>query len=210
MTRAFAEIAFSPSVLAQQTKMGSAKAYSNFLAEDADQNNLIDAAAADFIGARDGFYQATVSEKNWPYVQFRGGPKGFLKVLSPSRIAYADFRGNRQYISVGNVADNDRISMILMDYPNRRRLKIWGRVKLVDIEDAPALIEELHDDTYKGRPERAVIIDVEAVDWNCPQHIPVRLTAEEMQPYLSELHQEMDTLRAENERLLKTLSKHDT
>ncbi len=205
MARAFAEIAFSPSVRAHQTKMGSAKAYAKFLAEDAGRGDLVGPDEAVFIGERDGFYQATVSEKNWPYVQFRGGPKGFLKVLSPNRVAYADFRGNRQYISAGNVVDNDRISIILMDYPNRRRLKIWGRAKLVDIEDAPELIERLHDDTYRGRPERAVVIDIEALDWNCPQHIPVRLTAEEMQPYLADLHQEMDALRAENERLITTL-----
>lgn len=209
MARAFAEIAFSPSVRAHQTKMGSAKAYANFLAEDADRGDLVGPNEAAFIDERDGFYQATVSEKNWPYVQFRGGPKGFLKVLSPNRIAYADFRGNRQYISAGNVVDNDRISIILMDYPNRRRLKIWGRAKLVDIEDAPELVEELHDDTYRGRPERAVVIDIEALDWNCPQHIPVRLTAEEMQPYLTDLHEEIDALQAENERLITTLSKLD-
>lgn len=201
MARAFAEIAFTPSVRAHQSKMGSAKANSNHLTPDADQRNLIGPNEADLISKRDGFYQATVSEKNWPYVQFRCGPTGFLKVLSPTTVAYADFRGNRQYVSAGNLNDNDRVSIILMDYPNQRRLKLWGRAKLVEVADDPQLASQLHDQDYRGTPERAVVIHVEAFDWNCPRHIPMRLTAEEMQPHLAGLHAQIEALEAENQRL---------
>jgi predicted pyridoxine 5'-phosphate oxidase superfamily flavin-nucleotide-binding protein len=132
MARAFAEIAFTPAVRAAQARQGSAASYDRFLAPDAEPANLLGPEEAAFIAARDGFYQATVSETGWPYVQFRGGPAGFLKVLDQRTVAYADFRGNRQYVSTGNLAGDDRIAMILMDYPNRRRLKARGHARLVD------------------------------------------------------------------------------
>ena len=130
----------------------------------------------DFIEARDGFYQATVSETGWPYVQFRGGPAGFLKVLDEGTIAYADFRGNVQYISAGNLAASDRVALILMDYANRRRLKIWARARLVHRDEDPELLARLEDRGYRAKVERAVVLSVEAVDWNCPQHITPRYT----------------------------------
>ena len=126
MARAFAQIAFTPAVRAAQARLGSANAYAKFLQPEAEGGSHLSATEADFIAARDGFYQATVSETGWPYVQFRGGPAGFIKVLDDRTIAYADFRGNRQYVSVGNLGGDDRISLILMDYPNRRRLKNLG------------------------------------------------------------------------------------
>lgn len=205
MARAFAEIAFTAHVRAQQERMGSANGYAGFLAEDAPRGDMIGPEESAFIAARDSFFQATVSENGWPYVQFRGGPAGFLKVLSPTTLAYADFRGNRQYISVGNLSENNRISIILVDYPNRRRLKLWGRARLIETADVPDIIEPLHDKEYRARPERAVVIEVEALDWNCPQHIPVRLTAEEYRPYFDELHSEIHRLTAENERLKSAL-----
>ena len=156
---------------------------------------------AAFITERDGFYQATVSETGWPYVQFRGGPAGFLKVLGEKTIAYADFRGNRQYISTGNLSGNDRVSLILMDYPNQRRLKIWGRARLVDAAEDPELVAALHDETYRARPERAVVITVEALDWNCPQHIPRRFTIDEFEEQFTTLREEIIRLRDENQRL---------
>nr|WP_245890357.1 pyridoxamine 5'-phosphate oxidase family protein [Roseovarius confluentis] len=128
-------------------------------------------------------------------MQFRGGPRGFLKMLDDQTLGYADYRGNRQYISTGNLADNDRISLILMDYPNSARLKILGRVR---ISDDPDLISRLMDEGYKARPERAVVITVEGFDWNCPQHIPVRLTMEELDPILAPFQQELADLRSEN------------
>ncbi len=187
MARAFAEIAFTPAVRAVQERQGSASAYAKFLSPDAERGDRIGETESDFIGARDGFYQATVTNTGWPYVQFRGGPPGFVKVLDDRTIAYADFRGNRQYLSVGNVEENDRISLILMDYPNQRRLKIWGRARIVDIADDADLVHRLHDPAYRAQPERAVIITIEAFDWNCPRHIPQRLTIEEFEARLTAL-----------------------
>ena len=180
MARAFAKIAFTPSALDMQEKQGSKKAYANFLSPDADGGDRLSEAEASFIRARDSFYQASVSQDGWPYVQYRGGPTGFLKIRDEQTLAYADFRGNRQYISAGNISENDRISLILMDYPNRRRLKIWGRAQMIDIKDDPDFVEALMDENYKARPERAVILKVEAFDWNCPQHIHPRFTVDEI------------------------------
>ncbi|WP_299898164.1 pyridoxamine 5'-phosphate oxidase family protein [uncultured Ruegeria sp.] len=197
MSRPFAEISFTPSVRAAQAKNGSADGYATFLAGSV-QEDLISPVEASFIAQRDGFYQATVSETGWPYVQFRGGPAGFLKVLDERTLAYADFRGNRQYLSTGNLECNDRISLILMDYPNRRRLKIWGRAKLVDGADDPALMQRLSVPNYRGHPERAIVIKLEAMDWNCPQHIPQRLTLEELEEHLAPLRNELTALKAQN------------
>ena len=205
MPRAFAEIAFTPAVRAAQQRQGSGPMNDRFLTPEADPANLLGPEEAAFITARDGFYQATVSETGWPYVQFRGGPAGFLKVLDERTIAYADFRGNRQYVSTGNLAGDDRISMILMDYQNRRRLKVLGRARLVEKDEDPDLVAKLHDATYRARPERAVVITIEGLDWNCPQHIPVRLTREEMAPHLAPLNDELARLRAENAALKAAL-----
>ena len=201
MSRAFAEISFTPSVLAVQEQQGSADSYAKFLHPDADRGDRIGPSEAEFISRMDGFFQATVSETGWPYVQFRGGPAGFLKVLDDTTIAYADFRGNRQYLSVGNLAENDRISLILVDYPNRRRLKVWGRARLVDARQDPELIVQLKDEGYRGLPERAAVISIAALDWNCPQHIPQRMTLEELEPQLKPVRDEIARLQSENEKL---------
>ncbi|MBL4597524.1 MAG: pyridoxamine 5'-phosphate oxidase family protein [Rhizobiaceae bacterium] len=201
MARAFAEIAFTQSVRDTQTQQGSADSYSKFLTPEAERGDRLGGAEQEFISARDGFYQASVSETNWPYVQFRGGPAGFLKVLNYKTIAYADFRGNRQYVSAGNLTVNDRVSLILMDYPNRRRLKIWGRVKLVGRSEDPDLVSSLQIEGYRALPERAVVITIEAFDWNCPQHIPQRLTAQEMEPLLSQMRNQIAELTEENAEL---------
>lgn len=205
MARAFATIAFTPTVRNLQQQYGSNIAYDKFLENDQPEANFLGAQEVDFITQRDGFYQASQSEEDWPYVQFRGGPKGFLKVIDKKTIAYADFRGNRQYISTGNLTKNNRISLILMDYPNRRRLKIWGEVSLVSAEDNPEIISQLHDETYRAKPERAVIITIKAYDWNCPQHIPVRLTREEWQPEWENFQEQMTALEAENQALRQKL-----
>ena len=181
MSRAFAEIAFTPAVRSIQEQQGSADSYAKLLRPEAGGGDRLTQRETEFIAERDGFYQATVSETGWPYVQFRGGPRGFLKVLSDTQIGYADFRGNRQYLSVGNLSVENRVSLFLMDYPNRRRLKIWGHVTIVDADDQPAMIAELHNKDYKAVPERAVIIKIDAFDWNCPQHIPRRYTLDEME-----------------------------
>lgn len=201
MARAFAEIAFTPEVRAVQARQGSADAYAKFMAPEEDRRDALGPEERAFVEARDGFYQATVSSSGWPYVQFRGGPAGFVKALDGRTLAYADFRGNRQYLSVGNLEGDDRVSLFFMDYPDRRRLKVWGRAKLVDAEADPALVEALFPKGWRARAERAFLITVEAIDWNCPQHIPQRLTAEELRPRLAPILAELEQLRAENERL---------
>lgn len=133
----------------------------------------------EFIAARDSFYMASVNEQGWPYVQFRGGPPGFLKVLDGRTLAYADFRGNLQYISVGNFERNNRVALILMDYPARRRLKIMARAEIHEANERSGLIGRLHDPAYPAKVERAMVLHVEAFDWNCHQHITPRYTAEE-------------------------------
>ena len=194
MSRAYSDIAFTNTVRAVQTRLGSRSGYAPLDHTDDRHDALGDAEAA-FIEARDGFYQATVSETGWPYVQFRGGPAGFLKVLDAKTIGYADFRGNVQYISVGNMNGNDRVSIILMDYANRRRLKILGRVRLVDERDNPGLVARLELPHYRARVERAVVITVEAYDWNCPQHITPRFTEQEIAQTVAPLHAEITGLK---------------
>jgi len=179
MATAFADIAFTPSVKAAQSLYGSREANSRFELAD-DPGVGLTEQEVEFIGERDSFYQATVSESGWPYVQHRGGPKGFLKVLDEHTVGYADFRGNRQYLSIGNLNFNDRISMILMDYPNRRRLKLWGRVRIVHESEDPTLVAQLAVSPYRARVERGIVIDVKAIDWNCSQHITPRYSKAEL------------------------------
>ena len=199
MGRAYSDIAFTPAVRAMQTRMGTRPVYAALDRTD-DRRDALTPDEVRFIHERDTFYQATVSESGWPYVQHRGGPAGFLKVLDAKTIGYADFRGNVQYISVGNLQGNDRVSILLMDYANQRRLKILGRVRLVDSRADPALIARLQmpsEPTGNVRVERAVIISVEGYDWNCPQHITPRFTK-------AEIEEGIAPLRAEIERLIKT------
>jgi len=195
MGRAFAEIAFTPSVRAAQLRYGSRRL--NEAHESAgERRDEIGEFEREFIETRDSFYQATVSETGWPYVQFRGGPPGFLKVIDPKTIAFADFRGNVQYLSVGNINADGRIALILMDYPNRSRLKIWGRARIVHESEDPALLAALKMPDYRARVERAIVIAVEAFDWNCPQHITPRFTEAEVQKIIEPLKAELEVLRA--------------
>ncbi|MBO9411390.1 MULTISPECIES: pyridoxamine 5'-phosphate oxidase family protein [unclassified Ruegeria] len=204
MPRAFSELTFTPAVRAHQERMGSAKTYAKFLEGGPQQGHQIGPAEKAFIEARDGFYQSTVSETGWPYVQYRGGPIGFLRVLGPTTIGYADFSGNKQYISRGNLDGNDRIAMILMDYANQRRLKILGRVEFTEGEAAAA---SLYPDGAETPAERAAIIRVEGLDWNCPRHITPRFTEAELRPHLNTLGQQLAQLQAENEKLKQELAK---
>ena len=178
MTHRFADIAFTDSVKAAQDAYGS-REHNDRLQTVAGPNDQLSPKEARFIAERDTFYLATVSDSGWPYVQHRGGPKGFLKVLDEGRIAYADFRGNQQLISVGNTSVDDRVSLILMDYPRRKRLKILGHMRVLDAETSPALLAQVQLDDYRGHLERVVVIEVAAFDWNCPQHITRRYTEEE-------------------------------
>ncbi|MFZ3001054.1 MAG: 2Fe-2S iron-sulfur cluster-binding protein [Undibacterium umbellatum] len=194
MSRAFADISFTPSVKAAQSLYGSREANRGFELVEEKRDYLLE-RDTEFIIARDSFYQATISENGWPYVQHRGGPAGFLKVIDEKTIGYADFSGNAQYLSVGNLFASDKISLILMDYANRRRLKIWGRAKIVhEIED-PRLIARLEMSSYRARVERAVVITVEAIEWNCPQHITPRFTDKEVQVMLASLQAENHLLQ---------------
>lgn len=195
MSRAFADITFTESVKAAQTLYGSRESNRGFeMAED--QRNLLTQAEVSFIAARDSFYQATVGENGWPYVQHRGGPVGFLKVLDARTIAYADYRGNRQYVSVGNINADERVSLILMDYANRRRLKIWGLARIIHAQENPELITGVVNPDYGAGVERAVTIHVEAVEWNCPKHITQRFTDEEIKKILAPLIEENKQLKA--------------
>ena len=178
MTHRFADIAFTDSVKAAQDDYGS-RQHNDRLQEKAGPNDRLGPKEAQFIAERDSFYLATVGDSGWPYVQHRGGPKGFLKVLDDGRITYADFRGNLQLISVGNTSVDDRVSLILMDYPHRKRLKILGHMRVHDAETSPDLLAQVQLDDYRGQVERVVVIDVAAFDWNCPQHITRRYTEEE-------------------------------
>ena len=204
MVQAFYETMFTQAVRQMQEEQGSSRMYARQLSEAAPRKDKLGLDEKHFLSLRDGFYQAAVPQTGWPYVQFRGGPRGFLKVLDGTTIAYADFRGKRQYISDGNLQTNDRVSIIAVDYPNSARLKILGHARLSEDEN---LIETLRDEGYRGFVERAVVIDVEAFDWNCPQHLPVRLTMEEMKPMLAPFQQELAQLRAENAALKEQLSK---
>lgn len=183
MPRKFAEIAFAPSVIDAQTAQGS-RAMNARMADREDDGRL-GPVEREFIAARDGFYQATVSETGWPYVQFKGGPQGFLKILDDRTLGYADFRGNIQYISLGHLQDNGRVSIILMDYAHRRRLKIWATAKVVSLNDDPNLLGKLIMPDYRARIERAIILDVAAFDWNCPQHITQRFTEAEWNSFVT-------------------------
>jgi predicted pyridoxine 5'-phosphate oxidase superfamily flavin-nucleotide-binding protein len=155
----------------------------------------------DYLADRDSFYLATVSETGWPYVQFRGGPRGFLRVVDDHTIGWADFRGNLQYISTGNVASNDRVALIALDYVQRRRLKIFGHARVVTAKEDAALLDSFADSGYDAEVERAVLVTVEAFDWNCPQHITPRLSAAELEPHLAPLRRQLADLQTENAQL---------
>jgi len=183
MTHRFADLTFTNGVKVAQERYGS-RPHNQRLQENFGPNDKLTPRETDFIAQRDTFYLATVSETGWPYVQHRGGPAGFLKVLGPNQLTYADFRGNTQLISVGNVSKNDRCSLILMDYPNRRRLKILGHMRVEGGHPLEASnLEKVALPEYKAQVERVVFIDVVAFDWNCPQHITRRYTESEFEAW---------------------------
>jgi predicted pyridoxine 5'-phosphate oxidase superfamily flavin-nucleotide-binding protein len=197
MSHAFAAIAFTPSVKAAQQRDGSRAGYArNFEADATAFNHRLGDAETEFISAQRSMYIATVSETGWPYLQHRGGPRGFLKVLDDKTLAFADFTGNRQLISVGNLAVNDRVALILMDYAQRVRLKLLGRIAVKDLAADDALARTLIDPAYRARPQRAMVVTVEGFDWNCPQHIPVRIDAEDVQRALDERDQRIAALES--------------
>lgn len=191
MSLQFGQIAFTPAVKAMQERMGSRERYERFVA-NSPENNTITPDLAEFISGMDGFYLGTVIANGYPYIQFRGGKPGFLKVLDDRTLGFADFRGNVQYISVGNLAENDKAFLFLMDYRHRRRLKILGRAWVV--ENDPAILAQVQDAGYEATVERAILFQVEGWNWNCPQHIPVRYSEVEvaaLQARIAQLEQQL-------------------
>lgn len=204
MPYGFLDIAITPSVKAAQEANGAAELWSDFKGHRAFDRFTENEAA--FIAERDSFYIATASETGWPYVQHRGGPKGFLRVLDDRTLAFADFRGNRQYISVGNLAADNRASLILMDYAGRRRLKIYARIETKSLSDNPELAEAVATPGYRAKPERAMLLHLEAFDWNCPQFITPRFTEAEIAEALAPVNKRIEQLEAENRMLRDQLA----
>ncbi|RKR86546.1 hypothetical protein BDK92_0777 [Micromonospora pisi] len=200
----------TPSVAAAQERYGSQAAVQRLLV-GWDTNPLLNAAEAAFVAERDSFYLATVSENGWPYLQHRGGPTGFLRVLEPvdghSVLGWADLRGNRQYLSVGNLGNSPRVSLLLMDYAHQRRLKIIGTARVTDVHDGTPgdLLERLRVPGQRGKVERLITIDIHSYDWNCPQHITPRYSAAELADALTPVHEELARLRADNRVLREQL-----
>lgn len=192
------DIAFTPSVKAVQTRRRSRELYAKVEARGGFRT-AVDESLVGFLAQVDTAYLATASAAGQPYAQHRGGPKGFIRALDEHTLGFADFAGNRQYVSVGNLAENNRALLFLMDYANRRRIKLWGRARVVD--DDPALLARLMPEGYGARPEQAIVFEVEAWDINCPQHIPQKLDAADVQSALTRLEARIAELEAENSRL---------
>ncbi|WP_293135280.1 pyridoxamine 5'-phosphate oxidase family protein [Microcoleus sp. bin38.metabat.b11b12b14.051] len=177
MARKFTKIAFTPAVKAAQAQRGARETYARFELFGP-ENDAITPDIEEFIAQIDGFYLGTVSSNGYPYIQFRGGHPGFLQVLDEKTLGFADFKGNVQYVTVGNLSDNDKAFIFLMDYRHRKRLKIWGRARYV--EGDRELIERLRVPEDDSEVERVILFQVEAWNWNCPQHIPLRYSEQEV------------------------------
>ena len=184
MPRKFIQIAFTPSVKAFQEQYGSREMYAR-MEENGPENDTIIPRVEEFIKARDSFYLGTRNENGWPYIQFRGGQQGFLKVIDETTLGFADFAGNCQYLTIGNLAVDDRVFLFLMDYSHQRRLKIWGRAKV--IFDDPHLLKQLEMPDDNAEAQRAVLIKVEAWDWNCPKYIPRKYSQGEVDEIIAPL-----------------------
>jgi predicted pyridoxine 5'-phosphate oxidase superfamily flavin-nucleotide-binding protein len=207
LSKHYGTIAFTDTVRDVQRDHGSLSFYDRKRVQGETQPGA-DALTEDekeYLAERDSFYLATVSETGWPYVQFRGGPTGFLRVVDDHTIGWADFRGNLQYISSGNLAADGRVALIVMDYVHRRRLKIFGHARIVDAAADPALVTSFADPDYDAEVERVVLVTVDAFDWNCPQHITPRFTAAELEPHLAPLRDQLAALQAENAQLREKL-----
>ena len=179
MAKNFASLAFTDAVKALQEKNGSRSSYAGMeqqtLADGLTENEI------DFISHRDSFYMASIGKNGFPYIQHRGGPKGFVKILDKKRIGFIDFKGNMQYISAGNIITNKNVSLIMVDYPARARLKIYAKAEMLELIDNPALYDALYLNEYNFRPDRMMVLHIEAYDWNCPQHFTPRYTVEEIE-----------------------------
>jgi predicted pyridoxine 5'-phosphate oxidase superfamily flavin-nucleotide-binding protein len=193
MTRPSSDVAFTPAVKAFQERRGSRRAYLK-MEERGGWRTTVTADLAAFLAEARSFYLATASAAGQPYVQHRGGPPGFLRVVDERTLGFADFKGNRQYITTGNLAENDRAFIFIMDYAERRRVKLWGRARVV--EGDAALMARLWPEGYEARPEQAILFEIEAWDTNCPQHIPQLFAAEDVARTLLKLQGRIKELEA--------------
>ncbi|WP_263410867.1 pyridoxamine 5'-phosphate oxidase family protein [Terriglobus tenax] len=201
MGKRYAELAFTPLVQKQQEQHGSRRQYER-VQQTGEAGDRLGEFESDFVAGRDGFYLASISETGWPYVQYRGGANGFLRVLDDRTLGFVDLRGNKQYISIGNLQHDDRVALFLMDYAYQRRLKILGHAKIFEgTAEAAVWIEKLRDPEEKTPAERAIIVHIEAFDWNCPQHITPRYTQQEIATAVEPLRHRLDDLEKENAKL---------
>ena len=206
MAHNFGSLAFTPVIKALQERHGSRRQYAR-LAQRIDSPDRLGHHESAFIAARDSFYLASVGETGWPYVQHRGGPAGFLHVIDERTLAFADFPGNKQFISAGNLSADDRVALILVDYPGQARLKILGRAKIFEGPDASEWIERVRDPEYDVRIERVFVIRVEAFDWNCSQHIMPRFTEDQIKTALAPVEKRIRELEQTNEELRRGLER---
>jgi predicted pyridoxine 5'-phosphate oxidase superfamily flavin-nucleotide-binding protein len=211
MSRSFSELAFTPLVKAQQLAHGSRRQYER-MGQSGPPGNALGPDEQTFLSQRDSFYIASVSETGWPYLQHRGGSPGFVHILRPSLLGFADLRGNKQYISLGNLGHDTRVALFFMDYPNQTRLKVLARAEVREPNSAgyPALLASLPPADPTAVPERVVLFHVEAFDWNCPQHITPRYTVPELQRTLAPMQARLEALEAENKSLRAKLATHRT
>jgi predicted pyridoxine 5'-phosphate oxidase superfamily flavin-nucleotide-binding protein len=204
MAQSFGSVMFTPVIKDLQEKYGSRRQYARMEKSGGSPAGL-GPDESEFLAERDTFYIASIGSNGWPYVQHRGGPKGFLRVIDPHTIAFADFGGNKQFITTGNLMTDNRVALILMDYPRQARLKIVGRAEIFEGEQARQWIEKLRDPEYKASLQRVFVIHIEAFDWNCPQHITPRFTADEIEKALAPYEKKMEELERENQQLREAL-----
>jgi predicted pyridoxine 5'-phosphate oxidase superfamily flavin-nucleotide-binding protein len=203
----FLDLMSTSGVRAAQSANGSNALWNHFKGQR--ESSRFTAAEREFIAARDSFYMATVAENGWPYIQHRGGPAGFLRVLDERTLGFADFRGNRQYISVGNLSSSEKVALILLDYPRKARLKILAHGEIRDLKQDEWLASKLALPGYKARPERALVLHLQAFDWNCPQHITPRYSEAEIEASLAPVRDRLARLEAENTSLREQLKRVD-
>lgn len=199
MSHIVSDIAFTPAVKAAQRQRGSRDSYAR-MEQRGGWRDLVTPELSAFLAQRDSFYLGTASKDGQPYIQHRGGPKGFLKVIDKKTLGFADFVGNAQYISIGNLDENNKAFIFLMDYPNQSRIKIWGTAEIIEGNDK--MLQQMTIADYQGKPQRTVLFHIQAWDSNCPQHIVPRWTEEELLPVVSEYKQRIEELELENQRLL--------
>jgi predicted pyridoxine 5'-phosphate oxidase superfamily flavin-nucleotide-binding protein len=208
MARTFGSVAFTPLVKELQKRHGSRQQYERVVTKGPEQNELTPDEIA-FLEDRDSFYWATIGSNGWPYVQHRGGPKGFLRALDNRTLAFADYAGNKQYITAGNLLTDDRVAMIFVDYPRKARLKILGHARAVEGDEAREWMDRLKAAGGAGKSahvERVFVIAIEAYDWNCPQYITPRYTEQEIESAMRPMHERLEKLEQENAALRKQIA----